>query len=287
MAQLFGVKPIATSQMSTVKAIRSDSPLVTLWVFLGQILSSDQSCTAAVARLIAHRISRKLSPCSSETSVYCQARKRLPDKFFSDVARRAGRALDCCVKAEWLWHGRRVYLYDGSTVTMPDTAANQSEYPQPSYQRPGLGRPMTRVCAIFSLSCGAVVDMAIPLKESGNGKTVKVLCSDIANEPPVHLATYTCRNLARMLVQRNHWSWQLFSTLIGFFPGFSGQYTLSFQQTSFWEIALEIDSSERISINGSPPPCMNCRRKKLVCSRKRLWFKLPIVKASLPKMKLW
>ena len=34
------------------------SPLVTLWVFLGQALSQDHSCRAAVARLIAHRVSR-------------------------------------------------------------------------------------------------------------------------------------------------------------------------------------------------------------------------------------
>ena len=31
------------------------SPLVTLWVFLGQVLNADHSCRAAVARLIAHR----------------------------------------------------------------------------------------------------------------------------------------------------------------------------------------------------------------------------------------
>ena len=160
----------ALSENGVLWKDRIYSPLVTLWVFLGQILSADQSCAAAVARLIAHRISRNQSPCSSETSAYCQARKRLPEKFFSDVARRAGRALDDIAKAEWLWHGRRVYLYDGSTVTMPDTPDNQSEYPQPSYQRPGLGRPMARVCSIFSLSCGAVVDMAIGAY-SGKGQS--------------------------------------------------------------------------------------------------------------------
>ena len=31
------------------------TPLVTLWVFLSQVLSADHSCRAAVARLIAHR----------------------------------------------------------------------------------------------------------------------------------------------------------------------------------------------------------------------------------------
>src|SRR5207249_12057819 len=34
------------------------SPLVTLWVFLGQVLSADHSCRAAVARLIVYRLAR-------------------------------------------------------------------------------------------------------------------------------------------------------------------------------------------------------------------------------------
>src|SRR5260221_1569407 len=43
------------------------SPLVTLWVFLGQVLSPDHSCRAAVARLIAHRVARGQAPCSAAT----------------------------------------------------------------------------------------------------------------------------------------------------------------------------------------------------------------------------
>src|SRR5690242_3207192 len=117
------------------------SPLVTLWVFLGQVLSADHSCRAAVARLIAHRLSRGQEPCSAETGAYCQARKRLPEAFFSDLARRTGRALEAGVDAEWLWKSRRVYVYDGSSVSMPDTAENQRAYPQPVCQRPGLGLP--------------------------------------------------------------------------------------------------------------------------------------------------
>src|SRR5690349_9919311 len=53
------------------------SPLVTLWVFLGQVLSADHSCRAAVARLIAHRRGQGREPCSAETGAYCQARRRL------------------------------------------------------------------------------------------------------------------------------------------------------------------------------------------------------------------
>ena len=40
------------------------SPLVTLGVFLGQVLSADHSCRAAVARLNAHRVSQGRRACS-------------------------------------------------------------------------------------------------------------------------------------------------------------------------------------------------------------------------------
>src|SRR3984893_10387041 len=118
------------------------SPLVTLWVFLGQVLSADHSCRAAVARLSAHRLARGQAPCSPETGAYCQARKRLPEAVFADVARHTGRALEEGVDPRWLWKGRRVHVYDGSSVTMPDTPQNQAEYPQPVAQKPGLCFPL-------------------------------------------------------------------------------------------------------------------------------------------------
>ena len=146
------------------------SPLVTLWVFLGQVLSADHSCRAAVARLIAHRLARGQKPCSARAGAYCQARKRLPEAFFSGVARRTGRALDDGVDPRWLWKGRRVYVYDGSSVTMPDTPANQAEYPQPAAQKPGLGFPLARLGAVFSLACGAVVELGI-CRYAGKGQS--------------------------------------------------------------------------------------------------------------------
>ena len=44
---------------------------------------------------------------------------------------------------------------------MPDTPENQQAYPQPPQQQPGLGFPLARIAAFFSLSCGAVLDLAI------------------------------------------------------------------------------------------------------------------------------
>jgi len=135
------------------------SPLVTLWVFLGQVLSADHSCRAGVARLIAHRLSRGQRPCSAETGAYCQARRRLPETFFADVACAVGRNLDARAERGWLWKGRRVYLFDGTTVTMPDTRENQAAYPQVYNQKPGLGFPIARLGAVISLACGAVVNL--------------------------------------------------------------------------------------------------------------------------------
>jgi Transposase DDE domain len=161
-------RALAASKM--VWRDRIYSPLVTLWVFLGQVLSADSCCRAAVARLIAHRLSQGQRPCSAETGAYCQARKRLPEKVFSEVARQTGRALDEEVDPRWLWKRRRVHVYDGSSVSMPDTPENQEEYPQPVCQKPGLGFPLARIAAVFSLACGAVLDLGI-CRYAGKGQS--------------------------------------------------------------------------------------------------------------------
>src|ERR1700693_280003 len=65
---------LVSGTLAAVGVIWNDriyTPLVTLWVFLSQVLSADHSCRAAVARLIAHRISRGQCPCSGETGAYC------------------------------------------------------------------------------------------------------------------------------------------------------------------------------------------------------------------------
>src|SRR5438270_5247249 len=145
------------------------SPLVTLWVFLGQVLSADHSCRAAVARLLAHRVARGQQPCSAETGAYCQARKRLPEQFFSEAACSVGRTLDARADPRWRWKGRRVYLFDGTTVTMPDTPENQAAYPQVYNQGPGLGFPIARLGAVISLACGAVVNLGF-CRYAGKGE---------------------------------------------------------------------------------------------------------------------
>ena len=132
------------------------TPAVTVWVFLAQCLSSDHSCRDAVARLIRWRLVRGLRPCSAETSAYCTARDDLPEEVCARLMRETGRQADEEAPQSWRWWGRRVLDVDGSTITMPDTKANQAEYPQLSSQKPGCGFPIARIVVVFSLAVGTL-----------------------------------------------------------------------------------------------------------------------------------
>ena len=137
------------------------SPLVTLALFLGQILSDDHSCRAVVARLLAWRAARDLPKCSPDSGGYCKARRRLPDSLLPRLVRESAERHERRQSREWLFHSRRVVIADGSTVSMPDTPANQRAFPQHSNQKRGCGFPIARIVVLLSLATGSVLDAAI------------------------------------------------------------------------------------------------------------------------------
>src|SRR5262249_33150489 len=108
-----------------------------------------------------------LPRCSPDTGGYCKARPRLPEALLPQLVRDTADALQDEAPAAWLFHGRRVVLADGSTVSMPDTAANQREYPQHTNQKPGCGFPIARIVVRIALATGGVLDAAIG---GGRGK---------------------------------------------------------------------------------------------------------------------
>jgi hypothetical protein len=61
-------------------------------------------------------------------------------------------------------------MFDGTTVSMPDTAANQKAYPQVYNQKSGLGFPIARVGAIMSLCCGAILNLGV-CRYAGKGQS--------------------------------------------------------------------------------------------------------------------
>jgi Transposase DDE domain len=147
------------------------SPLVTLWVFLSQVLDPDHSCRAAVARFLAWRTARGLPPCSADTGSYCRARARLPEGVLARLTRTTGWQLHDDAPPRWRWCGRPVQVVDGTTLSMPDTPANRADYPLNPAQEPGLGFPLARLVVLFSLTVGTVLDAVVgPCRGKGTGE---------------------------------------------------------------------------------------------------------------------
>jgi putative transposase len=137
------------------------TPWLTFWAFFWQVLSPDHSCRAAVKRIAAWRARQGETIDDEDTGPYCKARRRLPESVPSRLMRSLGRELHDGAPREWLWCGHRVKVVDGTTVSMPDTADNQREYPQSPSQRPGLGFPIARLVVVFCLATGAALEAAI------------------------------------------------------------------------------------------------------------------------------
>jgi len=136
-------------------------PTETLSMFLAQALSTDRSCQRAVNDAAIKRLAGGLTPCSTHTGAYCRARQRLPVEMVSTLARKSGQLMAETTPDAWQWRGRPVRLVDGTTVSMPDTPANQASYPQSRSQKPGLGNPLCRMVGIVCLGSGVLLDAAI------------------------------------------------------------------------------------------------------------------------------
>ncbi len=135
-------------------------PSRTFWLFLSQVLDEDGTCREALRKFLAWLALEKKKTASPRTTGYCKARKRLREQDIRDVHHQVVRSMQERTGAKALWCGRRVSVIDGSSVSMPDTAANQEKYPQPKGQEKGCGFPVMRIVGIFSLATGVLLDVA-------------------------------------------------------------------------------------------------------------------------------
>lgn len=132
----------------------------TFWLFLSQVLAQDGACREVLRGFLAWLARVRSMTASASTSAYCQARKRLRGEDIAGAHRQAAESLEARARPEDRWRGRTVKVVDGSSVSMPDTPANQAAYPQPSGQKEGCGFPVMRIVAVFSLQTGALLEMA-------------------------------------------------------------------------------------------------------------------------------
>ena len=149
------------------------TPSVTLWAFLSQAVfkAEHRSCVAAVARVavLMAALQRRVSP---DTGAYCRARAKLPEVVLERLAMQLADRSEETVPSDWLWHGRHVHLVDGTTLSGPDSPANQAAWPQPTNQEEGLGFPLIRMVVLLSLATALLTGMAMgPCAGKETGET--------------------------------------------------------------------------------------------------------------------
>jgi len=102
-----------------------------------------------------------LSRCSTDSGSYCEARQKLPVALLQRLVQKTGRELQGQTPAEWLFHGRQVKVVDGTTVSMPDTAANTTAFDKPRNQRGPGPFPVARLLVLLCLATGAALEVVI------------------------------------------------------------------------------------------------------------------------------
>lgn len=172
-SRVLGDAEIAAVVTAHVKDYRERiyPPLDTLRLFVGQVLSADRACQDVVGRRLSERVAQGKSASTLNTGSYCDARTRLPVAIPRALGNKIGERLESSAPRAWRWQGRTVKLFDGTTVSMPDTPSNQQAYPQSHEQKPGLGFPIARIGALIGLASGAVLGyQVVACKGKGTGE---------------------------------------------------------------------------------------------------------------------
>ena len=91
---------------------RELGPVATVKMFLLQILYGNVAC-----EFVPHLAGKDVTG-----SAYCTARGRLPLAALQTLLARCTTKMAECVRDTGLWLGHRLFLLDGSSFSMPDTA---------------------------------------------------------------------------------------------------------------------------------------------------------------------
>lgn len=138
------------------------SPSITLLTFVLQVLSAEKTLRVAVVTVLSRlaALGHRDLP-SQDPTGYCQARQRFPGTVLAALLGSTADRMQKMVPHEHRWLGHRVRIFDGSSVSMPDTARLQKAFPQPGSQKLGCGFPVAQFVAMFCWSSGAILDVVI------------------------------------------------------------------------------------------------------------------------------
>ena len=173
------------------------TPSLTLWAFLSQVLYKEEqrSCLAAVSRVVVLLVMLNRKPCAKNSGTYCKARAKLPETVLERMTTRLADGCEKEIPENGLWNKRHVKLVDGTTVSMPDTEANQEAYPQQAAQKEGLGFPVARMVVLLSLATAMASGMAISSysgKETGEAALMRQLLDQLDPDDILLADRYYC-----------------------------------------------------------------------------------------------
>lgn len=157
VSDLFGTVADLPDNFGSPLRKRLFYPSRVFWLFLSQIFQGNCACRDIVRKFLAWLAVADGSSASAQTAAYCKARKRLRLSDIITIHRHVVAYCDEITPSRERWYGRTVKVVDGSSVSLPDTEANQDVYPQPAGQKPGCGFPVMKLVALFSLSTGALL----------------------------------------------------------------------------------------------------------------------------------
>ena len=84
------------------------TPVVTIWMFLLQVLDQDKSLQNAIDRVGTWLKATGEKAPSSNTGAYSKARKRLPERVLERLFKHTAQGIQAQVEKEQLWCGRPV-----------------------------------------------------------------------------------------------------------------------------------------------------------------------------------
>lgn len=155
--------------LNSVREFRSRiyTPLKTIHTTIKQVLSSDKSGSNAVCGINLERLLTEKSRACPNTGSYTKAKQRLEEETCYRLVKSISQHSLKKAQLDWCFHGREVKVFDGTTLTLSDTPANNAQYPKHSNKKKDIGYPQVRLLAVFSLTTGSVIDYA---SEATKGK---------------------------------------------------------------------------------------------------------------------
>jgi hypothetical protein len=124
-------------------------PATTVYLFLLQVLHGNTACQHVV----------HFGGWAFTASAYCQARRRLPLAVLQHLLDGTAAALRSATDGS-RWRGHRVWVLDGSSFSMPDTAELRRHFGQPVAQKPGCGFPVAHLMVWVDVATGMLLRAA-------------------------------------------------------------------------------------------------------------------------------